>query len=1077
MIYLRPIPRAVCSVAALWAILCALAAPADDALLILCQQRTVRGEPAGLQAQIYAPSDAPPREAALVLPQSQLVQPMQPLFGGEWIALLTRDVTRTVPSASADSRQELILLRTAPLERLYTPWTSEWEVAAVIAEPTPIGDVCRLILLEKRIGAEAPPRGRVRVVGLRLSDNGRRFTLLGQWDLHGVPAIGAARWQSGQLYVACEGPRSGTAAIVAIDLNSGEQRYVPVKASREAALASSPAALAIVGDGAHLTLLESAFSLERRDGGRTSTVRLLDATTLQDVGPSVGIPGAMPRGAFMAASSSGEVVVNTMDHATGFAYTTAFTTGSEELRKSNEWSFRDVVGQPPNVALSPDGVRMAVAGGKSLLLQGPDSSTRATYQTQDTIEALTWTNDALYVADGPRLRRIPNDSEALSLELHRFNGFVVDMLPIATNTMPARRPHISLGLPPRVLLDADTPGRSRCVLPIALPPNAHVQLTYDERAAPWLAATIDESADSGPRATISLNTQSMQQPGEYRTRVMVRAHRTPTSKPVVVAEEWFDVVATSFAKGTRAVEWQSVEHFGALTRLLSEAPMHLSQRERRGPIAQAPQGSAAVVVRLEDVARGAITRQVLLDYVSGGGGLLVVAGHAPEIAGEGLRRWLEPLGLLIDPQHEVSGNFAIPKTPFALFGMDQLAIASGAYIETTRPMEFSVPGSEPNTSTLAFTQHGYGRLAVLASEYPLDDAALTRGENRRFARALFEWLTGAHAAVRDSDNDGLRDDIEDANGNAEKDMHETDYLSPDTDGDGVWDGVEDTNLNGLVDEGETDPRRADTDGDGLFDGADSDPLPPAGAPAILAVQPLGGPAEGGTFVELTGRNLPVNPQVWFGERRASVVFRADSTRVVAATPPRIFRELTGPMGIRIADPLDKNDYVLKEAYTYQPPSAVTLTLTPIARVQRAYDGYRGIIALSLDIPDVRLDAAAFFLRTDPSLEAMEGQFGRSLALARAGRTLQLTRYGASEFHFVLGPGEPLTGHVELGRFSWRLADPTPAISALRWYVLYPDLRVLWGSNVDVPTNDIEVQLDKLGVKAVPAQPLDPSYML
>lgn len=1073
MICNRPIQKTLRCAAALWAMACMLGASADDTLVVLSQPRTVRGEAAGLHAHIYTPTG----DTRLVLPQSQLAQPMQPLFGGQWIAVLTHDVARTAPSATTDSRQELVLLRTAPLERLYTPWTPDWEVVAALAESTPINDVCRLVLLEKKLGAESPPRGRVRVLGLRLDDGGRRFTLLGQWDLHGVPAIGAARWQSGQLYVACEGPRSGTAAIVAINMNSGEQRYVPVKSSQEAALASAPTALAIVGEGSRLALLESAYSLERRDGGRTSTMRLLDVASLQDSGASVNIPGATSRGAFMSASSPGAFVVNTLDHATGFAYATEFATGDAELRKSNEWGFRDVAGRPPCVAVSPDGAHMAVAGGKSLLLLGTDSKARTPYQTQDTIEALTWTQDALYVADGPRLRRIPSDSDALSLEIHRFDGFVVDMLPISASAEPAPRRHAALGLPPRVLLDADTPGRNRCVLPITVPRDAHAQLTYDERAAPWLAATVDESADGGPRVTISLNQESMQQPGEYRARVVVRAHRNTEGKPIVVAEEWFDVVATSFAKGTRAVEWQSMENFEALTRLLSEAPLHLSQRQRRGPIAQAPQGSAAVVVRLEDVARGAITRQVLLDYVSGGGGLLVVAGHAPEIAGEGLRRWLEPLGLLIDPQHEVSGKFTIPKTSFAFFGMEQLGIAAGAYIETTRPMEFSVPGAAPYTATLAFAQHGYGRLAVLASDSPLDDAALTRGENRRFARALFEWLTAAHAAVRDSDTDGLRDDVEDTNANGEKDLHETDHLNPDTDADGVRDGVEDTNLNGLVDEGETDPRRADTDSDGLLDGADSDPLPRVGAPAILAVLPQGGPAEGGTFVELTGRNLPVNPQVWFGDRRAPVVFRTDSTRVVAATPPRIFRELTGPMGIRIADPLDKNDYTLKEAYTYQPPTAVKLTLTPTARVQRAYDGYRGVIALSLDIPDVRLDAASFYVRTDPALEALEGQFARSIALARAGRTLQVMRYGASEFHFVVGPGEPLTGHVELGRFSWRLADLTPAIAKMQWYVLYPDLRVLWGSNVDVATNDVEVQLDKPGAKAVPARPPDPTPVL
>ncbi|MFZ5564474.1 MAG: C25 family cysteine peptidase [Thermodesulfobacteriota bacterium] len=42
----------------------------------------------------------------------------------------------------------------------------------------------------------------------------------------------------------------------------------------------------------------------------------------------------------------------------------------------------------------------------------------------------------------------------------------------------------------------------------------------------------------------------------------------------------------------------------------------------------------------------------------------------------------------------------------------------------------------------------------------------------------------------------------------------------DTDDDGIPDDVEDANVNGAVDEGETDPRRIDTDGDGLQDGTE-----------------------------------------------------------------------------------------------------------------------------------------------------------------------------------------------------------------------------------------------------------------
>ena len=62
----------------------------------------------------------------------------------------------------------------------------------------------------------------------------------------------------------------------------------------------------------------------------------------------------------------------------------------------------------------------------------------------------------------------------------------------------------------------------------------------------------------------------------------------------------------------------------------------------------------------------------------------------------------------------------------------------------------------------------------------------------------------------DSDQDGIPDDVELANG--------LDPNNADTDGDGLPDGVEDANRDGLVQAGETDPRRVDTDCDGLRDG-------------------------------------------------------------------------------------------------------------------------------------------------------------------------------------------------------------------------------------------------------------------
>ena len=78
---------------------------------------------------------------------------------------------------------------------------------------------------------------------------------------------------------------------------------------------------------------------------------------------------------------------------------------------------------------------------------------------------------------------------------------------------------------------------------------------------------------------------------------------------------------------------------------------------------------------------------------------------------------------------------------------------------------------------------------------------------------------GADAPL-DSDNDGIPDEVEDANGNGRVDAGETDPHNPDSDGDGLPDGIEDGNHNGRIDWAESDPLNSDSDGDGIADGAE-----------------------------------------------------------------------------------------------------------------------------------------------------------------------------------------------------------------------------------------------------------------
>ena len=70
----------------------------------------------------------------------------------------------------------------------------------------------------------------------------------------------------------------------------------------------------------------------------------------------------------------------------------------------------------------------------------------------------------------------------------------------------------------------------------------------------------------------------------------------------------------------------------------------------------------------------------------------------------------------------------------------------------------------------------------------------------------------------DSDNDGLKDNVELADGTLPGYPGKTNFLDADTDDDGILDGNEDVNMNQVCDAGETNPVVADTDQDGLLDG-------------------------------------------------------------------------------------------------------------------------------------------------------------------------------------------------------------------------------------------------------------------
>ena len=113
-------------------------------------------------------------------------------------------------------------------------------------------------------------------------------------------------------------------------------------------------------------------------------------------------------------------------------------------------------------------------------------------------------------------------------------------------------------------------------------------------------------------------------------------------------------------------------------------------------------------------------------------------------------------------------------------------------------------------------------------------------------------LSTTDPLAADSDGDGLGDGIEDADGDGAVGRHELDPADPDSDGDGLLDGDEDADHDGWMGsaDDETDPRDADTDGDGVEDGIELE----------LQLDPLAQDSDGDTIRddhEISGRgDLP-----------------------------------------------------------------------------------------------------------------------------------------------------------------------------------------------------------------------------
>jgi hypothetical protein len=455
-----------------------------------------------------------------------------------------------------------------------------------------------------------------------------------------------------------------------------------------------------------------------------------------------------------------------------------------------------------------------------------------------------------------------------------------------------------------------------------------------------------------------------------------------------------------------------------LAELLAGSPHHFAHQEVSGPFSEPLDPYTVVVLDAAAAAQGAVTRQAMLDYVIQGGALLFLGGWSEHGHDRSLGAWLSPLGIHVDTAIRVDGCYA--------------ALGEDAITQYWR--DFTVErgcaiGTEADGGAAFLARaYGWGRLALLAGPTPLESKALAGEAEQRFASELFEWLARAGVEIRDSDGDGLPDNIEDANGNGVLDSGETDPLNPDTDGDGLPDGMEDTNRNGIPDDGETDPRNPDSNFDGVFDGADPSACPAYGTPIITGVTPQTR-AEGGEQVLVTGNHFSPECGFWFGDRQAPWA-RIVNEGQAWVTTPDFGTDEGAEVPVRVLCGSTREG-TLPGGYQYAPRTRVRVRLLPVGTPASGPAEASGELALNLDIPEgvtlgrvvvlVKAEPAAGFVWDAPRLGAAAEQSKHVVAehLIPEGTVVALLD--------PTGPARSASG--EWLRLSWRRTRPDGAPAA------------------------------------------------
>ncbi|MCH7908874.1 MAG: IPT/TIG domain-containing protein [Candidatus Hydrogenedentes bacterium] len=843
------------------------------------------------------------------------------------------------------------------------------------------------------------------------------------------------------LVVLCNYTTQRRALLHMLDMETGDIALTRVLALGPAQFGANPAALALSRDGRWLLVLTSGYSLATPSGEPTSWVHRIRTDNFELYWEPVAVPGIATRDEDpLHWTGSSQCWIATRLPGADFAYLTRIRLDENSVVIDAHITFSDV-SHPLVGGTQPEGGGVAVAAHNRLEVWPDGVPTRAPERYPSGFGALTWTHDGLVAGEGGRIHRIDLDTARPLHTIQFQTGLVSDIVslpPLSESQQVAVGNEVdttSWMPPPLITLHGEAAGHEIRTVRVD-PADARVEtwrIAYDRKKMPWLRVFSQRGRVPGqfvlgvnPGAyasstnairfgTLTVHLENAEGPVATRS-IDVQVAPDPHAEPKVL---WID--DDRKPSNTLRRPRDDSPAASVLARALSDAPLYLKHEEISGPPKRALNEFVVVVMETGTAARGALTRQAVLDYVAGGGALLLLGAYDANSLGNTPlpQRWMEPVGIRIDVATRVDGSFSSRSSDVLPHEYD-LVIRDGCRIRVTEPARNIAGGDrDRGHSVLAVSQYGLGRIAVLASASALDESET----GIQFGIDLFRWLISARSEIEDMDGDGLADGIEDRNRNAIVDPGETNFMAADSDGDGLSDSQEDTNRDGWVDPSETSPLNIDSDGDGIHDGADASPLPPSSAPHVASIEPSQGPSQGGTFIVVNGRNFTGNSVLWFGNRRSPQMRVVDSTQLIAVVPVHEKPD-GGTVTVRVAHASDEGEGVLPGGFHYTPRSTIGIVLEPVAQTSQGTVSDRNALALRLEVPDIIVGPGSLSLRIEPASAIDQLDFVPGPRLTRAERSVEIIRIASNEIRIDLASWILLDGDRPIGSLTW-----TPAPNA------------------------------------------------